>query len=75
MTRCNKKQIKHGCRTIPRTANWIKDDAPSQNLDRDPISTSSDCGPAGLSTAHDALQQKQKFGSSAANFLVGRQIF
>jgi hypothetical protein len=25
MTRCNKKQIKHGCRTIPRTANWISE--------------------------------------------------
>jgi hypothetical protein len=33
-----------------------------------------DCGPAAISTAHDALQQKQKFGSSAANFLVERFV-
>jgi hypothetical protein len=41
---------------------------PLQNLDRDPISTLSDCGPAGLSTAHDALQQKQ-------NLDAAQQIF
>jgi hypothetical protein len=58
MTRCNKKIDQTRLQHDPENCklDFGKDDAPLQNLDRDLISTSSDCGSAGLSTAHDALQ-------------------